>query len=1364
MLDFLLINTTTENGMPVLSPDFSVQQSEDLMIRGKDFYAVWVEERGLWSTVEQDALDMIDAELEAAANDYEARYGRRPKVKYMRVSSTRSIQQWHTFCQRDQRDHYHPLDENLTFMDSPPNKKAYASKRLAYSLSPGDCPAFKRMMSVLYTEPERHKLEWAIGAIFTGDATWIQKFIVLYGAAGTGKSTVLNVIQKLFDGYYAVFDAKALGSASSAFALEPFKTNPLVAIQHDGDLSKIEDNTRLNSLVSHEEMTVNEKFKATYPMRFRAFLFMGTNRPVKITDAKSGLLRRLIDVTPSGDRLASSEYRAVMKQIDFELGEIANYCMGVYRADPDYYDEYTPLSMMGASNDFYNFVMDSYHVFIAENRTTLKQAWAMYGEYCEMARVPYPLTQRAFKEELKNYFVDYGSEQQEDGTIVHNVYSGFRKEIFERDSPRLINAPKPPTEHWLKFEEDGLSVFDTEAAGYPAQYASSRGIPCKAWDNVSTTLTEIDTSKLHFVKVPINHIVIDFDIPGPDGKKNLALNIEEARKWPPTYAELSKSGQGIHLHYIYSGDPEALSSVYDDRIEIKVFKGNSSLRRMLTKFVNLPIAVLGSGLPLKGDTKVLDFKGFKSEKALRTIIKRNLNKEIHASTKQSIDFIYKNLEDAYNSDLVYDVSDLRNDVYAFAVQSTNNSDYCIKLVKKMKFQSEHAELPAPERDENTNDIVFFDVEVFPNLFLINWKKQGEGEPIIRMINPSPSDVEQLISYRLIGFNNRGYDNHILYARMLGYTNEQLYELSQRIVTSKKGSRHSGQFSEAFRISYSDIYDFASAGNKKSLKKWEIELGIHHQELAIPWDKPVPEERWTEVAEYCDNDVLATEAVFDHLHGDWVARLILAALAGGCPNDTTNTLTARFIFGDNRSPQSEFCYRNMAQPVTELDPDVRKFLEEAAPDMTKDLHGEAKSLLPYFEGYTYSYGKSIYRGEEVGEGGYVYAEPGMYWNVALLDVASMHPHSAIAECCFGPRYTRRFRDVVNARINVKHENWSEVNTMFDGKLAPFVQQVIDGELTSKNLANALKTAINSVYGLTAASFTNEFRDPRNIDNLIAKRGALFMVDLKHAVQERGFTVAHIKTDSIKIPNATPEIIQFVMDFGKRYGYTFEHEATYSRMCLVNDAVYIAQYDSGEWTATGKQFAVPYVFKTLFSREPIVFDDMCETFSVSNAALYLDANENSPEGEHNYVFVGRVSAFTPVLPGYGGGELLRGVQQEDGTIKYSSASGAKGYRWMESELIRAAHDDSLVNRDYYRNLVDKAIEKISQYGDFDEFVNGEPPKVAPWTGADGPGTDLPWDMACGKSTCEGCPHLTDTGCAQGHDNSDFFPDSDDLFARR
>lgn len=470
-----------------------------------------------------------------------------------------------------------------------------------------------------------------------------------------------------------MFDAKALGSSSNSFALEAFKSNPLVAIQHDGDLSRIEDNTRLNSLVSHELMTVNEKFKSTYANRFKCFLFMGTNKPVKITDAKSGLIRRLIDVSPSGDKLSPKEYKTVMKQIEFELGAIAYHCQNVYLANPGMYDDYIPVAMLGASNDFYNFIIDSYHVFKKEDGTTLKASWEMYKTYCDEAKVPFPFSQRIFKEELKNYFRDYKERfNLDDGTRVRSYYIGFRTEKFEEQT---ISEKEEPEQKLIEFKAQP-SVFDKECADCPAQYATSSEIPTSKWEKVKTKLSSIDTSKLHYVKVPEKHIVIDFDIPDKDGNKSFELNLKEASKWPPTYAELSKSGQGIHLHYIYAEDPAKLSRIYDDHIEVKVFNGKSSLRRKLTKCNNMPIATINSGLPLKGEKQVINFEGVKSEKGLRTQIKRNLNKEYHPATKPSIDFIYKILEDAYASDLHYDVTDMRNAVLAFASSSTHQADYC----------------------------------------------------------------------------------------------------------------------------------------------------------------------------------------------------------------------------------------------------------------------------------------------------------------------------------------------------------------------------------------------------------------------------------------------------------------------------------------------------------------------------------------------------------------------------------------------------------------------------------------------------------------------------------------------------------------
>ena len=842
MIDFLMIATrSTKRGVIEIYPKFIIKKSSDLMIRGGDFYAIWLDDLGLWSTDEQDALQLIDRELDKFAEENRKRFDGNIHVLHMWDAESGMIDSWHKYCQKQMRDSFHPLDEKLIFSNTETNKKDYASKRLNYALESGDFPGYEKLISTLYTPEERHKLEWAIGSIVSGESKKLQKFMVLYGSAGTGKSTILNIIQQLFEGYYCVFDAKALGSGGSQFALEAFRKNPLVGIQHDGDLSRIEDNTRINSLVSHEEMIVNEKYTKGYANIFKCFLFMGTNKPVKITDAKSGIIRRLIDVSPSGNKLSPAEYQKAFKQASFELGAIAYHCRDVYLSNPGAYDDYIPTAMLGASNDFYNYIIDSYHVFKKEDGTTLKAAWEMYKTYCDEAKVSFPYSQRLFKEELKNYFWDYKERfRLEDDTRVRSYYTGFRTDKFEERID--CDTKEEPKTHLINFDTIE-SIFDRECANCPAQYATSKETPSQKWDEVTTTLSTLDTSKIHYVKVPENHIVIDFDIPDEHGNKCFEKNVEEASKWPPTYAELSKSGSGVHLHYIYTGDVSKLSRVYDDHIEVKVFNGKSSLRRKLSKCNNLPIATISSGLPLKGDNKMVNFEAIKSEKGLRTIIKKNLNKEIHPGTKPSIDFIYKILEDAYSSDLKYDVTDMRNAILAFAANSTHQADYCIKLVNKMQFKSEE---PSAAVNNEDAKLVFYDVEVFPNLFLVNWKIQGADKPVVRMINPTPTEIEDLMKFRLVGFNCRRYDNHILYARLMGYTNEQLYNLSQKIVS---GSRNAF-FGEAYNVSYTDVYDFAAT--KQSLKKWEIELGIHHQELGLPWDQPVPEERWVEVAEYCDN--------------------------------------------------------------------------------------------------------------------------------------------------------------------------------------------------------------------------------------------------------------------------------------------------------------------------------------------------------------------------------------------------------------------------------------------------------------------------------------------------------------------------------
>lgn len=1396
---------------PEIYPIFIAKKSKDLMIRGKDFYAVWDERCGQWSTNQDDVVDMIDSAMDQYRRDNMEAFPalEHARMMYMWNADTGSIDKWHKYVQKQLADNYHPLDEKLVFMNTPSCREDYSSKRLNYDLAEGDCKAWDELIGTLYAPVERHKLEWAIGSIVTGDSKTLQKFLVLYGDSGTGKSTILNIICKLFDGYYTMFMAKDLVSNGNEFALEPFKVNPLVAIQQDGDLSRIEDNTRLNSLVSHEEMMMNEKFKAKYTMRSHAMLFMGTNKPVKITDSKSGIIRRLIDVAPSGNLIKRSRYDQLIKSVEFELGAIAWHCKEVFEEDPHYYDNYVPKAMIGATNDFYNFLEENYDWLKKDDKVTLNDIWFKYQMYCTEAKVPYPYQKRVVKEELKNYFKIFKERTKVNEEWVWNYYEGFRIEKFEEAKHE---APKKGSrESWLKFNTTE-SLLDKLGADWPAQYAFVRedgsDQPKVAWDNCDTLLKDLNTAELHYLRCPEQFAIIDFDKKDPKtGEKSLELNMKAASLWPPTYAELSKSGKGIHLTYIYTGDISKVLPVYEKDVEIKFFTGKASLRRKLTRCNDLPVATISSGLPLRKESKkTVNEYTIEDQKHLMAAIRKALRKEIEPfSTVCCIDYIGKVLQEAYDSGMKYDVSELRPQVMAFAAGSTHNAIKCLEKAETFIYKSEEASDWVPPTEKT---IAFFDTEVFPNLFILCYKPFGKD--CVSLINPEPQEVLKFFqTYNAIGFNNLGYDNHICYARIRGDSLYELFVRSQNLINAPKG-KNDWAIQDSKNLSYTDVFDFCS--EKKGLKKWEIALqkegvDVRHDEAGLPWDQPVPKNKWERVAEYCCNDVIATEQVFLANQSDFKAREILVELAnklrgpGSTVNDSTNNLTMKLIVGNEKNPQVMFNYPDLAAefpgyefnafgidrnrymlPVKEpynRGPKQSGLFECVWSDDEQRMVYIPSKDTEYMPGKQYYRntiisGKSIYKGFDPGEGGFVYAEPGMYHYAECYDSASHHPSSIIAENGFGP-YTENFKMLLDIRLHIKHKDYDWVRGLYDGVLAPYLTTDED----AKQLSKALKIAINSVYGLTAAHFPNKLRDPRNVDNWVAKRGALFMIDLMLEVQKLGYHVIHVKTDSIKIENPDEKVFDFIFDYGRKYGYTFEIEHKFDRICLVNDAVYICRYsddpangkDAGKWEGTGDQFkeaSSPYVFKTLFSHDSIGFYDLTETQTVKvGGGLYLDMDEDLPSSEplekeetkllnkwkkvgfelnaendanlvngfapnltdvsdkrleqyareayhadyvrlcdiqeeirkcHDYHFVGKAGLFCPMKPGAKGGRLVR-----ENNGKFGYAAGAKGYRWLEAEMVKQYGLEDQIDTGYFDEMKQKAIEAVSEFGDFEAFVH-------------------------------------------------------------
>lgn len=1329
-LDFVSVHKKETKSGFILEPELSVIKRDCLMTRGHAFYAVWDFEFNTWSFDELRVPILINMLVQEAFDnlpEHEKPFTTISDIGRFRTSEWSSFK---AYC-KQLPDKSHDLDTQVTFADEFPSREDYRARKLPYSLSHKQPRSYLKLMSVLYDPEELEKLEWAVGLCLCGEQSLVHKFIALFGGSGTGKSTFLNIVDMLFQGYTETVNVHNIVSGKD-FALSRFASNPLVIIEHDCNLGKIHDNSRLNSMISHEKMEINVKNQSMYTARILGMMFLGTNKPIHITDARSGIARRLIDVSPSGRLLPLDVYNKLMNDIQYELGSIAYHCINVYRTlGRGYYANYVPIKMMVKTNVFYSFIMENANELDDENGITLTRAYNLYKKYCEDYSVKNPLDKTSFRDEIEEYFLDItvaGSGKYQTQVIYKGLnpkmlkYDQYVKQTTQskktiRSATILDEAPSD------LIEQD--SLFDELRADCKAQYTNSDGTPILKWTDVTSTLSSINTKELHFVRLPKNHIVVDLDLKDENGEKNLALNLEAAKAFPETYMEVSKSGKGLHLHYIYDGDVSLLDRCPQPNIEVKVFTGKSALRRKLTLCNNVPIATISSGLKLKEKKNMTPLTQIKDEKHLRSLILKGLKRQVHANTRPSIDFIKKTIEDAVAAGVKFDVSDLYPQLITFAAGSSHQSDYCIEVVRGLTLCT----IPEPiDIEIATGDDTFlvYDIECFKNLFMLsfttvtldelkqalptgklskkNLKKAMAAfadklmtpERVKTLVNPSADEISWILDKKMVAFNNRRYDNHILYARCMGESNMQCYLRSRAIIDGARDVMSAGYIPSAWNMSFLDLYELATT--KQSLKKWEVELGLPHMECCVDWNEDVPEEKWETIGVYNRNDVVATVCLFAHLvqTGEYAARQILANISKKPLGTTLRNHFAQIIFQGDKNPQKEFIYTDLSTLFPGYTYEVYTKANTTSDADTGEVDEEFSKVKV----------KSEYMDTDPSEGGRVYTEPGVYDNVALLDVESMHPASIIALNLFGTHYTQRYKAVRDIRVALKHSLDTNINSadylrtvaekernehnadIYESALE-IVTMYADDRSMIKNIVTALKLGLNSTYGWTAASFPNPFRDPRNVDNIVAKCGALFMITLQYELQNRGVQVVHVKTDSIKIPGATRETIDFIMDFAKQYQYTFAHEDTYVRMCLINKAVYIC-FSSvhQEWEATGAQFAHPIVYKKLFSKEELEFEDFIETKEVKGE-MWMSYN-----GESLDRFIGRIGEFVAVHEDMGG-DILRVSGDKRGHV-----SGTKGYKWEEVDRV----DQNINNIDwnYYNTLVQEAAEAIETYMPLDEFL--------------------------------------------------------------
>ena len=1216
--------------------DFNYVYNDDLIVRGGAFAYYWDGEQ--WSKDLRDIVLNIDSNIKSAVNEVRSEHPD-STIKYGLAENSNSgiVTKFQKYCQALQTKDI-AFNTTIFFDNQTPKRDDYSTIQLNYHPQPGKCDSFDKLAGTLYAPEELDKILWAIGALLTGNMPKIQKFLFLYGAAGTGKGTMLDIISKIFQEYRADIDLEKLTNGSQ-FGTSQIVDVPLL-VDSDSKIDRIKKDTDLLKLVSHEPVMVRKLYQDGYSVAFQGLLVTASNARYDAKNVNSGIHRRALVVHPSGNIVSKEDYNRLMNDINYEVPYIAQKAIDRYtELGEAFYDNYRDEEMVNYSDPFHACVSENLPLFTEKDGITLNQAASIYKEYIEELGWETKGVKQKVKLRLPDYYREFSKYKMIDGVRLTRYYSGFKTEKFPflngKDKPKNVVECEQPS--WLDLSEQP-SLFDKEAAAYPAQLANENGTPKYKWDTVRTTLKDIDTSELHYVKVPQSHIVLDFDMKNENGEKDLELNIKEALSYPQTYAEVSKSGGGLHLHYWYDGDVTKLKNLIKDDVEVKVYTGKSSLRRKLIKCNNLPIAHIATGLPLK-EKEVIMYKDIEdihwTEKKLRTFIENCMDKVHHSATKPEMDFIYTVLEQAKDTGVKYNLNDMLDSLTKFAMHSTHNSDYCLGIVNKLTLSTYQTEDEIGNGNDiiDDKDIVFFDIEVFSNLFLVCWKKNGFEIPawvyddldkdinsgnnyqpsdILKSnwydqhknkdygiwCNPTVNQLEYLLQHPLVGFNNRKYDNHILYNASLGATPMELYMQSQNIINH---TGDGGMKPAAYNLSYADLYEFMDI--KQSLKKWEIALGLTHDEFEFPWDQPLAVSNWARCAMYCMHDVDATDKVFNDKHAGqpaWMARKVMCELTEMSPNTKTQTLAEKFLFGDEQRPQDNFVWYDLAKefPGYTFDPNRKP---------ASDYHGKDPSEGGYVSSKPGVYGVSA---KDYNEGNIIDPETGRCKLVTYIDVASLHPHSLIAINYFG-KYTPKFQALVKCRMHIKHGELDKAASAFsdiDPALSEKLSKFLNDPSLINGLAHAMKIIINIVYGMTSAKYDNKFRDPRNVDNIIAKRGALFMMMLEEELNARGCNVIHVKTDSMKITNYLQEDIQYAMDRANEFGYTFELECIFDRIALTNKSTNIGhiegkpEYDAHAWEAVGAQYAEPYVFKKLFSHEELVEDDYMVLKS-STAPIYL-----------------------------------------------------------------------------------------------------------------------------------------------------------------
>lgn len=131
--------------------------------------------------------------------------------------------------------------------------------KIPRSWSPGGAEKILKYIRVLFTDQiELKTVQWIIGVIAV-DPSSVNKFLLLYGPGGTGKSTLIGMLEDIFNGCCGTISSNVLTSKNSTITLDTARTIASNRLVTAGDIDLESNQLNLHvvkEITGHDSVSV----------------------------------------------------------------------------------------------------------------------------------------------------------------------------------------------------------------------------------------------------------------------------------------------------------------------------------------------------------------------------------------------------------------------------------------------------------------------------------------------------------------------------------------------------------------------------------------------------------------------------------------------------------------------------------------------------------------------------------------------------------------------------------------------------------------------------------------------------------------------------------------------------------------------------------------------------------------------------------------------------------------------------------------------------------------------------------------------------------------------------------------------------